>query len=273
MYVPFFACDALYDPFINLNIKYEYYSINENLEIDSSIDLKNDEYILYTNFFGIKTKYTHTLIDRYADKIIVDDTHNYFFHGYENNFSFTSARKYFGVPDGAFLLSPKKISINAERNKNATVDHNISRLLGKNDVAHSQFRIYEDRLNDDIEYISILSEKLLSLIDYEKVIYKRKENFNYLHKKLKEYNSLQLNIDDSQTYFCYPFLPKKRIKREQFYSSKIFIPYLWIDLIHRDISGFDCDKNFALNLLPLPIDHRYSIEDMNLLIDKIGKEL
>lgn len=49
VYIPYYTCEVVLEPFHKLNIEYEFYHINEKLELADSIQLKEKEAILYTN--------------------------------------------------------------------------------------------------------------------------------------------------------------------------------------------------------------------------------
>lgn len=267
IYVPYYTCNALFDPLIINNIPYEFYSINENLEPLNLPHLKEQEYFLYVNYFGMKNKTVKYLIDTYHDNLILDNTHD-FFHsqGYDKIWFFTSARKYFGVPDGAYLYSPKEVTDRYERFTDISINHSVNRLIGKQELSYNQFLKYEESLNSEIKSISKLSEKLLSNVDYEKVKNIRKENFEFFMGHLEEFNQLHIDYNADLTPFCYPFLPNFYIDKNIFYKNKYYIPSYWLDTTERGIEGFETEKYLSRNLLPLPIDHRYNKDDLKGLL-------
>ena len=77
VFIPYYTCDAVLEPLIINKIEFEYYSLNENLE-PAEIKLKQDEYILYINYFGIKKRVVQALIKKYGKRLIVDDTQGFF---------------------------------------------------------------------------------------------------------------------------------------------------------------------------------------------------
>src|SRR5215218_6237743 len=81
-YVPYYACETLYDPFRAENISFEFYEINELLEPRELPVLKENEYILYINYFGIKFSAIDHLIEKYGNKLLIDNTHFFFHKGY-----------------------------------------------------------------------------------------------------------------------------------------------------------------------------------------------
>ena len=66
IYIPYYTCDAVIEPIQINNIKFKYYSLNNNLRPDEII-LNDNEYILYINYFGIKTDIVKALIEKYGN--------------------------------------------------------------------------------------------------------------------------------------------------------------------------------------------------------------
>lgn len=78
VYLPYYTCDALLEPAINVGIPYSFYAIDKNLEIRELPVLKDNELIVYVNYFDSKRNYVSQLSDIYTDKLIVDCTQSYF---------------------------------------------------------------------------------------------------------------------------------------------------------------------------------------------------
>ena len=192
IYIPYYTCDIIIKTLRFAKVSYKYYVINTKLEPDR-VDLKEEEYILYINYFGIKSDIISYLIKRYEQNIIIDNSQGFYEKAYDNIWSFNSARKFFGVPDGAFLYSPIDIDLNQIIIPNVVFyKHLINRLIGKQDKAYKQFRFSENKIDFKIKNISDLSLKILKNVDYHKVKEKRIKNFNYLNKKLNGFNRLKL---------------------------------------------------------------------------------
>ena len=73
LYIPYYTCDVILEPLRKLNINYKFYNIDKNLELGEDIILNNDEYFLYTNYFGIKDNYIKELVYKYGNHLIVDN--------------------------------------------------------------------------------------------------------------------------------------------------------------------------------------------------------
>jgi hypothetical protein len=262
LYVPFYTCNALLEP-IRLNkIPYVFYSINEYLEPADKIVLHEDEYLVYVNYFGIKSDTVAKLVSKFGRNLIIDNSQAFFEPELKGAFSFNSARKFFGVPDGSFLYLPEPVACFFEENKNISTNHLINRALGNMEMAYQEFLDYERSITCDIRSISSLSHKILKTIDYRQIAEIRRANYLYLQDQLGKDNTLSLNISLEMVPLCYPFFPDRFLEKKTFYEQGIFIPTFWTDVVDRDNSGFELEKNISRCLLPLPIDHRYNTKDL-----------
>ncbi|MBN3939339.1 hypothetical protein [Nostoc sp. NMS9] len=272
IWIPFYTCDALLEPIKNNQIPYSFYSINISLEPTEDFELKENEYFLYINYFGIKSKFIESLINQYSDQIIIDNTQAFFDRENSKTWSFNSARKFFGVPDGAYLYTPYDIAVDYQRNTDLSCSYLFNRLLGKQKQAYQEFIEYEKGLNDEIKKISIVSEYLLANIDYLNIAQKRRYHFNYYHSIFEEINQFNLPLATNDIPYYYPLLVKNIIDRNLLYEQNIFIPILWKDTIQRGLEGFYFEQYLTQKLIALPIDHRYEIEDIDYVIESV-KEL
>jgi len=273
IFLPFYTCDATVEPFKKYGVPFEYYAINKELFPLHLPKLKKQEFFLYTNYFGLKGDSVKQLRKLYNEQLIIDNTHAFFLKGYKHNWSFNSVRKYFGVPDGAYLYAPVELKrlTTYPRFNGISIAHSLNRHLGNIETGYQQYVAYEQSLNSDIYTISFYSETVLSQINYDEVIKKRRDNFFYLHKELQSCNRLQFAIDAESVPFCYPFLPEKSINKSILHKNNFFIPSYWTDTLNRNINGFEKEKMLSKELLALPTDHRYSIQDMKAMLTFIKK--
>ncbi len=271
VYIPFYVCNSILEPLQKLNIKYEFYEINEYFYPKNSFDLLEKEYILYIDYFGIHTSNVEKLLSIYKEKLILDNTQAFFSEIYPQNWAFNSLRKFFGVADGSFLFPPKDITFKNEikDNRDTKIEHLINRLIGNQQLSYQQYQENENIFNTQKLSMSEFSKKIFDSIDLENVKKQRKDNFEYLHKYLEKYNEIK-NIEKlrEQIPFCYPFLSKK-IKRIDLIQQNIFVPMLWGDVLTRKEQGFNFEREISEYLLPLPIDQRYSIVEMDFILKNI----
>jgi len=267
--LPFYSCDAVVDPFRKFGVDVEFYEITDTMAPARYPELGPDDCLLYVNYFGLKRDEAERLLPLYGARLIIDDTHDFFFEGgYRNAWSFTSARKYFGVPDGAYLSIPqgvKAADVVPEETPvfvDISLQHGLKRLLGRQQEAFELFQEYEARLPCELYRISKYSRCILSHIDFAQARTTRRKNFETLAKALDGMNCLNATLPDQAIPFAYPFLPAHAIERKRFFERKIYIPTLWPELLQTDVSGFLVSRRLAKDLLPLPVDHRYGTSDM-----------
>ena len=274
IYIPFYICDTVVKTIQSAKTEYEFYPIDQNFNLDENIELLDNEYILYVNYFGIKKEEVNNLIRKYPHKLILDNTQAFFEKKLGDVWSFNSARKYFGVPDGAYLYSPQDINTDKfDHNEDFGFNYLINRITGKQNLAYNEFKDYEKSINKEIFKISNFSKILLSNIDYKAVADKRVSNFSFLHKLFRDKNRLM--IPDNFDYIpnFYPLLLEKSIEKEEFYKKNIFVPTFWTDVVNRDDENekFQLEKEISQRLIPLPIDQRLDREDMEYIGNEINQ--
>ena len=264
VYLPFYTCDVMLEPIKKLNIKYEFYSIRNNFEpIFDFHKVKLDNVFVYTNYFGICNHIVKEVSEQ-CKNLIIDNSQAFFSRPLPDVDTFYSARKFFGIPDGAYLYTNKQINENLETDISY---QRFEHLLGRIDIGAERF--YDEyKRNDDllknqpIKQMSNLTRSLLSTIDYQNVSTKIQHNFLYLHSYFKSVNELDLNIDSDPVAMIYPLLIKNGNKlKNHLIKNKIFIATYWpgisglVDLISTEM-------HLVTNLVCIPIDQRYDEKDM-----------
>lgn len=271
IWLPFYCCESVIHPFKNTNCNIHFYEIGEDLlPLINSINAKDDEWILVINYFGMFN--TEILINHFNKRqsLIIDNSMAFFADLSNEYWSFNSCRKFFGVPDGAYLKGPGQLISPINRN-NPPDSHLFLRAQGKITEGYTLFQKAESLIPDQPLAMSKFSENILTKIDYKKVFQKRIENFNTLHKILKNLNLLNFSVNFHNTSpHYYPFLSKKKINRQSLINNNIFTPKLWHECITRSPHlEFDFSRLLSEHSLFLPIDHRYNEAEMKLVAKNI----
>ena len=68
IFLPFYTCEVVLEPILRRGIKYEFYGIDSNLEIQDCLKLGDGDYVLYTNYFGIKDYYVKQLANVFDNR-------------------------------------------------------------------------------------------------------------------------------------------------------------------------------------------------------------
>jgi hypothetical protein len=147
VWVPFYVCDAVFQALAAAGVAAELYSIDEALDpLLPAGSPARDEGLVYVNYFGLKTSTAASLVAAYPDQVIVDDTQSFFTKGYPGGWSFNSARKFFGVPDGGYAYGGGLPGVEYPRVPEVPYEHLVNRLLGRQDLAYEQYRRSESQV-------------------------------------------------------------------------------------------------------------------------------
>ena len=264
--VPYFICNSIFDICDREGVERSYYHIGMDFKpID--LALEDDEWLYLVNLYG---QLSNDVIKEYVqrfERVIVDQANGYFENPLSGVDTFYTCRKWFGVADGAFLYTDKVLKDEFQQ------DESFDRmrfLLGRFERTASEF--YADYnannkffKNEPIKKMSKLTKNLLHAIDYCDIEQKRKDNFEYLNQRLSNINLLSLK----PATFMYPFMVENGAElRKKLQSEKIYVPTLWPTVF--EVAAKDSiEYKMAENILPLPIDQRYTIEEMDYMCSKI----
>ena len=165
------------------------------------------EAFLYTNYFGLKQSFVYELYKIYGSHLIVDNSQAFFAPQVNSVDTFWSARKFFGVPNGAFLNCGKVLE------RQIPVDYTIDiakHLLERIDVSaefgFSDFHKSEEYHNGrEICYMSQLSYAILKNVDYDSVISSRRSNYSILDKAISSTNIFHFTMNEQDVPMAYPY--------------------------------------------------------------------
>lgn len=270
IYLPFFTCNVLLEPIKKLNIQVVFYSINKSFEpIFDFTKIKHDEAFLYTNYFGLKDDFVKTL-SKNCINLIIDNAQSFFSKPLENIDSFYSPRKFFGVSDGAYLYCRKKLDTTLEKDISyERFTHLLRRIDISAEDGYQDFMSNDKKLiNQPIKRMSNLTQILLDSIDYNDCANVRKENFAYLHKHLKKSNLLENNLDSESVPMIYPYWCEDKNLREKLITHKIYTPLYWPNVLDWS-KKTSLEYKMTKEIVYLPIDQRYGIEELKLILRNI----
>jgi len=269
--VPLYICDAALEPMRRLNIPVEFYGVTQSLEPDRS-DWPPDAAVLLVNYFDLKHRQASSTAALLGERAVVDDTQAFFRRGRDGSFSFNSARKFFGVPDGAYAYGPGIDRIRTSgRNDAVPGEHLSTRRAGDVDRAYRQFQMAEAQVSCELLSPSSCSQDVLAGVAYDDARAARRRNFIQLHDALGALNTLPIDfsLDPDAAPLCYPFLPNRPSMHRALWQREIFVPRFWPEVTDRVDTGFAWERDLATRLLPLPIDHRYGCDDMQRVGDAV----
>lgn len=276
VYLPFYTCNAVLEPIKKLHVPWSFYHINKSFEIVEEFNPKEGEYIIANNYYGIKDAYIQKLAAKFGDQLIVDNAQAFFAKPLPGIKSFYSVRKFVGVADGGVAYlgnTPNNIvEINEIERTDDHDNHLHKRKQFGAEAGFADFQSNEKKLdNQPIRWMSLDTKKILSHIDFNRVITLRRANYKYLHGALSEHN--QLVLPEWDTFSCpmvYPFVHgTDRDLRKELIENKVFVAKYWPNV--DCVEDFEIEYGLVNGMIPIPCDQRYGVEEMKRIIDIIKK--
>ena len=270
VYIPYYTCEVILEPFQKTGTGYAFYQIDFDFELAEEVCLQDGEAILYTNYFGLKQRYVERLAEKYGSQLIVDNTQAFYAQPVCGIDTFYTCRKFFGVPDGAYLYTDKLLDVELEQD----ISYDRMTFLTKRidlgaEAGYADFREESHGLvGQPIKRMSKLTERLMLSINYQAVAIRRRENYHQLHQELKKSNLLPFPLEDDVVPMAYPYLTEQEGLREHLIANKIYVAKYWPNVLEW-AENKRIENKLTSSLVPLPIDQRYGNEEMKYIISKI----
>lgn len=269
IYIPYFLCDSVLNICKKYGVEVSYFHIDEKfLPVLPKVDFSK-AWLYVVNYYGQLSNGKIAELSKSIPNMIVDNVQAFFQLPVENLPIIYNCRKFFGVPDGAYLYSSEEFD--EVFGRDVSYDQ-IEYLLGRFEISansfYSKYVEHEKTMETrELKNMSLLTENLMCSLDYRRIQNIRTENFKFLDDQFKNINKLKLTIPTGA--FAYPlYLVNGSEIRRKLQQEKIYIPTLWPDVF--DIcKESDLEYDYAKNILPLPVDQRYGKEEMTYITKRI----
>ena len=270
---PRYLCPNVCTQLASHNIPVEYYCLNEELLPRDLTDFdKSGNVFYFIDYFGVMDKKSVDFILGIKNAtVIVDFCHSFFCKPIirDNVFNLYSARKFFGVPDGAYLVA-KTIDLEEYENEFCSSDYS-SYLLesfehGTN-YCYSKKKEADSIIAGNHGSMSSLAKAIMQGADYEFAASQRKINARLFNNAFGKIN--RISFESGSIPYVYPLNFGKNIKKELI-SEKIYVPTLWAQTLTEEFKG-TLEYSLSDETLFLPVDQRYNEEDIRYMIKIIEK--
>lgn len=271
IYLPHFNCRMSLDPIVDMGIDYEFYYLNDDLT-PKDINPGNNEMVMWINYYGnASQKQIQEVVDKYPN-LLIDNCHAFYNQPIPGVYNAYSCRKFFGVNDGAYLIKDKLSPIELDNGSSYEYTGHLLKSIdmSTNDAYQDNLQ-NEHRLKHNYCAMSKLTHKVLSSIDYDKILAIRRRNFDVLHSILCDLNDFSVNVD-SKPHMHYPFLKDSDVLRRKLIEHKIYVPTWW-GHVPEQTNNAELETRLSKYVFVLPIDQRYSEEDMIYIGNFVKKEL
>ena len=271
IWLPKLLCSAISDTCLEENVEISYYSVGDNLRPVLTEIRNREDWIYLINFYG---QYSCDEISSYAKEyknLIVDNVQAFYTKPIEGLDTIYTCRKFFGVPDGGYLYTGCTLSEILKKDESYDrLTFLAGRLERSANEFYSAYRENEQRIDGlPLRKMSVVTQNILRGINYEHIKKVREQNFRYLHEHLGSINQLELRLPDGP--YMYPLLVKDRAEiRKRLQEKKIYVPTLWPNVLE-SLAHEETEYALAKNILPLPCDQRYDLNDMQYLVKEVYK--
>jgi hypothetical protein len=266
VWMPWYICDSMIEPVRMTGVALARYAVDATLDIRDRFTLHDDEWLLYVNYFGVCDANVDHVLDSFPRRqVVIDNSQAFFSQPGDCLATIYSPRKFFGVPDGGYLITDLPVpEPNSDDIGSVTrCAHLLKRLAGEPEAGYQDYHLAEESLlGQTPRRMSQLTNRVLSTIDYTFVRSRRQDNFAVLHEELGRANQFSLELKNGTTPLCYPFLGAPKGSRERLIAQRIFVPTYWPDvIINDDAPAFE--RSFANSCLHLPCDQRNDHADVD----------
>lgn len=239
--LPYYTCPVVWNSLREENCEVKFYHIDKDFLPTEKF--KKNDFILYTNYFGINSKNCKKLAKKYPN-IIIDNSQGFFSEPL-GLASFNSLRKFFNVQNGAYLFTSKQLEQVFEVDKielqPVSMQEDYEKFL-KNELFLDAQK--------QIKTISPKVEKMMNDIDFEAESIKRVRIFKQYEKVLKNFNNIQLDLNIGDVPYCYPFSPNSEIIKRKLWSKNLVLLQLW-----KNFPKSFVESEFLNDTIALPLDN------------------
>ena len=266
VYVPIYECDTVSSFLLQHNIQVIYYQIDETFSPILG-DNDSNSAIVLSNYYGIfPQSHFDSLRNRY-NNVIIDNAQAFFAKPIDDCINVYSARKFVGVPDGAYVIGQHVNRFATTYPQDVSSDTSLFLLLrheyGCEGVAYEARKENELRIgSSDVMRMSKLTQRILDAHDYGKSQTIRKENYLYARKLFDNLNLINIGIltDFSVTPMVYPLLLDVDII-EYLHEQHIFQGHWW-EYIVEFTPKESFEHRLSKYIVPITIDQRYSKKEI-----------
>lgn len=238
------------------------YEVTRNFLPDySTIHLQEGDFLYLVDYYGQLTDaHIEEALGFCGKRLVVDEVQNFFRMPIEGVDTLYSCRKFFGVPDGAYLYTNVQLSREIAQDESR---HRMTHVLGRAERPASEYYTsYTENdkafVDEPVKLMSPITHDILRAIDYGQAKERRTRNFRLLDNLLGDLNELSPSTPEGA--YMYPLLISEEavVIRAQLQRSKIYVPTLWPN--SAKLGG--TTGMLSRNILPLPVDQRYDESDM-----------
>lgn len=241
IFLPYYTCSVVWNAVREENCEVKFYHIGKDFLPTEKFE--KEDFILYTNYFGINSHYCKVLAKEYPN-LIIDNSQAFFAEPFGGIASFSSLRKFFKVQNGAYLY----ISKDLEQEFKADDIELTPVSMQKDYEKFLKNELFLDT-QKEIKTIAPKVEQMMKGVDCEGEKLKRVTLFKKYDKVLKDFNNIQLTLNDPDIPYCYPFSPNNEKIKRKLWAKNLTLLQLW-----KNFPKSFVESEFLNDTIALPLD-------------------
>ncbi len=292
--LPSFTCESVIDPFIKHGYEVFYYSVDRTLNIREEAFLKeigarDPSVVLIHSYYGFDTasEVRETVKNLRASGItVIEDITQTLYSSFPRlsaDYYVGSFRKWEGLSDGGFALKVKgSFAQKPQARDDELRDAGLKAMTAKYDYlfggigeksAFLQMFAEAEELLEREEQVYRMSDASYfehANLDIEDLRSRRRGNFRFLLDNLRNERATPLfkELPDDTVPLYFPILCRQDRKEVQVLlrEKSVYAPVVWPkpDNVKENYGESDL---FYTNLLCIPCDQRYGLEEMNYIVE------
>lgn len=275
VWLPYYQCDTVRDFLIRKRVEVKYYHIDNRFN-PLDINQQENEAVVFVNYFGVMSSERMKSLAANYNNVIIDNSQAFFCRPLENCMNVYSARKFVGVPDGAYVIGNGADKYVDEYDKCFSSDTSLFLLqrieYGCEGKSYDSRSKNESRIDsEDIMQMSDLTRTILDGTDYETIINKRRDNFVIASDLFVDCNCIdpKLYYDDATVPMVYPLLIEDDSMLGRLLDNKHFQGHWWSYLID-EVEEDTFEYYMSRYIIPITIDQRYGEREIKFIRDIIA---
>lgn len=279
--IPYYQCSTVRDFLLRQGVEVVRYHVNGELRpLISEDSIREDTAVLIVNYFGMLSREEFSSFVARYPTVIIDNTQAFYSSPVEGTYCVYSPRKFFGVPDGCYVLG-KNAAEGLEQYERDVSGDTASFLLKRIESGGNRnYPLYlenEARIEKSgVLRMSALTHALLDNIDYAFCAEKRRENFATAAVLFNGINRLPRSLlqDTSEKFvpMVYPLVVEDGDLRVCLKENSIFVGQWWKYLL-QEMPECSPAHYYSKYLIPIQIDQRYSREHLLYMAEVIDQYL
>ena len=275
IWIPYYQCETVREFLDRKGVTVKYYHQDRDF---NPIDLKptEKEAVLVVNYYGMMSQSRMASITKDYKHVIIDNCQAFFCKPLEGVYNVYSARKFMGVADGAYVIgegAERYVDDYQQCYSSDTAAFLLKRIEYGCEGKGYEARIYnEDRVDkEDIMKMSALTRAMLDGADSDRIIKKRRENFDIACELFGDVNMLNptLYYDEETVPMVYPLVVENEELLQRYLNAKHFQGHWW-KYITKELPKETFEHWLSRYIIPITIDQRYGEEEIQYLRSIVG---